>query len=102
LIDEPLSTSTHLLVSGVTRMENSGMIYNQAKTKLFDQGKPPVLVERLTAKIILKRFRKDTKLKVRGLDANGKVVKTRIPSKWSKNNWIISWVPSISYLEIYR
>jgi hypothetical protein len=102
LIDEPLSTSTHLLVSGVTRMENSGMIYNQAKTKLFDKGKPPVLVEPLIAKITLKRFRKDAKLKVRGLDANGKVVKTKIPSRWSKNNWIISWVPSICYLEIYR
>jgi hypothetical protein len=113
LIDEPLSTSTHLLVSGVTRMENSGMIYNQAKTKLFDQGKPPVLVEPLIAKITLKRFRKDPNLKVRGLDANGKVVAAKISSKWSKNNrvgssagyqwhWVISWVPSISYLEIYR
>jgi hypothetical protein len=102
LIDEPISTSTHLLVSGVTRMENTGMIYNEAKTKLLDKGKSPVLVEPLTAKITLKRFRKDAKLKVRGLDANGKVIQTRIPSRWTKNNWIISWVPSISYLEIYR
>jgi hypothetical protein len=83
-------------------MENTGTIYNEAKTKLLDNGKPPVLVEPLTAKITLKRFRKDPKLKVRGLDANGKVVAIKISSKWSKNNWVISWVPSISYLEIYR
>jgi len=102
LTDAPLSKSIHLLVSGVTRMENTGMIYNEIKTKLLDKGKIPVLVEPLTAKITLKRFHKDAKLKVRGLDANGKVVEAKIPSKWSKNNWIISWVPSIYYLEIYR
>jgi hypothetical protein len=102
LTEAPLSTSTHLLVSGVTRMENTGMIYNEIKTKLLDKGKIPVLVEPLTAKITLKRIRKDPKLKVRGLDANGKAVETKIPSRWSKNYWIISWVPSVYYLEIYR
>jgi hypothetical protein len=102
LTDGPLLTSTHLLVSGVTRMENTGMIYNEIKTKLLDMGKTPVLVEPLTAKITLKRIRKDPKLKVRGLDANGKAVETKIPSKWSQNHWTISWVPSVYYLEIYR
>jgi len=102
LTDAPLQVSSHLLLSGVTRMENTGMIYNQAKTKLLDKGKTPALVEPLAAKITLKRFRKDSKLKVRGLDANGKEVAVKIPTKWSKNNWIISWVPSVFYLEIYR
>jgi hypothetical protein len=102
LTGAPLSLSTHLLVSGVTRMENTGMVYNQAKTKLLDKGKAPVLVEPLTAKITLKRLRKDPKLKIRGLDADGKGVEAKVSSRWSKNNLIISWLPSVFYLEIYR
>jgi hypothetical protein len=35
LIDEPLSTSTHLLVSGVTRMENTGTIYTKLKRNFW-------------------------------------------------------------------
>ena len=83
-------------------MENTGMIYNQAKTKLLDKGKGPLLKEPLTATITLKRLCKDPKLKVRGLDANGKVIDVKVSSKWSKNNLVISWSPSVIYLEVYR
>jgi hypothetical protein len=102
LVDAPIGSSTHLLLSGVTRMENTGMIYNQAKTKLLDKGKTPVLKEPLSAKITLKRLRKDPKLRVRGLDANGKVMPVKISSRWSNNNWVITWEPSAVYLEVYR
>jgi hypothetical protein len=102
LSEAALSSSAHLLLSGVTRMENTGMVYNQAKTKLLDKGKDPVLKEPLIATITLKRLRKDPKLKVRGLDANGKVLDVKVSSKWSKNNLVISWVPSVIYLEVYR
>ncbi len=102
LVDAPISSSTHLLLSGVARMENSGMIYNQAKTKLLDKGKTPVLKEPLIAKITIKRLRKDPKLKVRGLDANGKGLPEKVSAKWFENKWVITWQPSAVYLEVYR
>ncbi len=97
-----IASSKHLLIGAATRMENTGMVYNQAKTKLMDKGKSPLLVEPLTAKITLKRVAKDPKLKVRGLDANGKEVAVKIPAKWSGDRWVLNWVPSAFYLEIYR
>jgi hypothetical protein len=102
-IDEgSIASSKHLLIGATTRMENTGMVYNQAKTKLMDKGKAPLLVEPLTAEITLKRQVKDIKLKVRGLDANGKELPVKVASKWSGNKWILTWAPSIFYLEIYR
>jgi hypothetical protein len=102
LTEDPLSVSSHLLFSAVTRMENTGMVYNEAKTKLLDAGKAPVLKEPFSGKIILKRLRKDSKLKVRGLDANGKVMDVKVSEKWSQRNLILTWNPSVIYLEIYR
>ena len=102
LVKKPLNTSEHLLVTGVTRMENTGQVYNAAKTKLLSAGTAPILVEPLSAKIVLYRFAKDAKLKVRALDANGQLIKAKVPAKWVKNNLVISWIPSAFYLELYK
>jgi hypothetical protein len=97
-----ISASDHLLLTGVTRMENTGMVYNQAKTKVIDPGKGPILVEPLNAKIALYRYQRETGLKVRALDAIGKPLKIKVPVKWVKNTLILSWVPSAFYLEIFK
>jgi hypothetical protein len=102
LTDKSITASDHLLITGVTRMENTGMVYNAAKTKLISAGKAPILVEPLKAQFVLYRFKKDTGLKVRALDANGAVLKTKVPTKWIKNNLVFSWLPSAFYLEITK
>ncbi len=97
-----INVSDHLLVTGVTRMENTGMIYNQTKTKLLEKGKGPILVEPLEARIVLYRFKKDPGLKVRALDINGKALSGKLPIKWVKNNLVVSWIPSAFYFEILK
>jgi hypothetical protein len=94
--------SDHMLLTGVTRMENTGQVYNAAKTKLISQGAAPILVEPLQAKMTLFRYQKDAKLKARALDANGQVLKIKVPTKWAKNNLVISWVPAAFYIELYK
>ena len=102
LVKKPLNTSDHLLLTGVTRMENTGQVYNAAKTKLISAGTAPILAEPLSAKIVLYRFAKDPKLKVRALDANGQPIKAKVPTKWVKNNLVLSWIPSAFHLELYK
>jgi hypothetical protein len=97
-----LWVSDHMLLTGVTRMENTGQVYNAAKTKLIAQGTAPILVEPLKAKVTLFRYQKDAKLKARALDANGQVLKIKVPIKWAKNNLVISWVPAAFYIELYK
>jgi hypothetical protein len=102
LTPQALSFSDHILVTGVTRAENTGMIYNQAKTKIVSLGTGPVLVEPLKAKFVLYRFKKDPKLKVRALDQNGKPLKIQVPYRWVGQNLSFSWVTPAFYLEISK
>jgi hypothetical protein len=97
-----LWASDHMLLTGVTRMENTGQVYNAAKTKLVAQGTAPILVEPLKAKMTLFRYQRDAKLKARALGANGQVLKIKVPIKWAKNNLVISWVPDAFYIELYK
>jgi len=97
-----ISLSDHLLVTGVTRMENTGQVYNATKNKLLNTGNSPILVEPLSAKFVLYRPKADPKLKIRALDANGQPVKSRVPAKWTKNSFVFSWIPSAFYLEIFK
>ncbi len=102
LSNKALNVSDHLLLTGVTRMENTGQVYNEAKTKLLSAGKAPILVEPLAAKIVLYRFMHDPKLKIRALAANGQPIKTKVPAKWVKNSLVFSWIPSAFYLEVFK
>ena len=97
-----LWASDHMLLTGVTRMENSGQVYNAAKTKLISMGKSPILLEPLKAKITLFRYKPDPDLRARALDANGQVLPVKVPLKWARNNLVFSWVPSAFYVELFR
>lgn len=97
-----LWASDHMLLTGVARMENTGQVYNAAKTKLIFAGKAPILREPLQAKITIFRYKSDPKLEVRALDANGQTLKTKIRIKWAKNNLVFSWVPGAFYMEVFK
>ncbi len=97
-----LWASDHMLLTGVTRMENTGQIYNAAKTKLIAQGTAPILAEPLQAKITLFRYKADPQLGVRALDANGQIMNIRVRSKWAKNNLVFSWIPGAFYMEVFK
>ena len=96
-----LWASDHMLLTGETRMENTGQVYNAGKTKLLSVGKSPILLEPLKAKITLFRYKADPQLRARALDANGQVLPVKVPLKWVKNNLVFSWVPSAFYVEIF-
>jgi len=97
-----ITMSDHLLITGVTRMENTGQTYNATKTKLLSLGTAPILVEPLVAKFVLYRLKADPKLKVRALDANGQPLPVKVTTKWVKNNLVFFWLPSAFYLEVYK
>ncbi len=102
LTPKGVSLSDHILLSGMTRVENTGMVYNKAKTKVLNLGHEPVLMEPLQAKFVLYRFNQDSRLKIRALDNSGMPLKTRVPYHWNGKNLIFSWVPQAAYLEIFK
>ncbi len=102
LTSHAITSSDHLLISAVARCENTGMVYNQKRTKVLDPGKEPVLMEPIQAKFVLYRYRKDAKLKVRALDQDGKPMKISISTRWVGDNLILSWKSGIFYLELFK
>lgn len=102
LTSKGISLSDHILLSGMTRVENTGMVYNKAKTKVLNLGHEPVLMEPLNAKFVLYRFKSDARLKVRALDIDGRPLKIKVPYHWKGQNLVLSWVPQSAYLEIYK
>jgi hypothetical protein len=102
LTNQAITASSHLLLTGTTRMENSGMVYNAAQTKVLSLGQSPILMEPLQAKLLIARSDKDSSLKVRALDSDRKPLKKLVPFHWAGNYLAISWVPEASYLEIYK
>jgi hypothetical protein len=102
LTRQPITSSNHLLLTGVTRMENSGMVYNADQTKILSAGSSPLFMEPLKAQIVIYRLGKDRSLKIRALGADRRPLKTPVPFHWSGQNLAFSWVPEASYLEVYK
>lgn len=97
-----LWTSPHMLLTAATRMENSGQVYNAAKTKLIEQGRAPVLLEPVQAKVTLYRYQKDPALKVRALGFDGQPLNKKVPVKWAKTNLILQWPSNAYFLEVLK
>ena len=102
LTQKAITVSDHLILSAVSRCENSGMVYNEKRTKVLDLGKEPVLMEPVQAMFVVYRFKKDLHLKVRALDQDGKPMNVYVPSRWVGQNFYFSWVPGIFYLEVFK
>lgn len=52
---KPLGTSKKMLLTATARAENTGQVYNAARTQLRELGRGPVKVEGVNAKVTLKR-----------------------------------------------
>ncbi len=102
LTPKAITVSDHLILSAVSHCENTGMVYNEKKTKVLDIGKEPVLMEPIQAKFVLYRYQKDPRLKVRALDQQGKPMNISVSTRWVGKNLYLSWVSGIFYLELFK
>ncbi|MCK5803271.1 MAG: hypothetical protein KAI66_10580, partial [Lentisphaeria bacterium] len=79
LTDQPLRSSSKLLLTAVGRAENTGMSYNALRNRCLSGGMGPILVDPVQARI---RFRTDKGLTITPLAADGtRGTSTPIPSK---------------------
>ncbi|MCX5726617.1 MAG: hypothetical protein NT030_05515 [Candidatus Saganbacteria bacterium] len=69
--NEPISSSSSLLLTATARVENTGQKYNESKTQLKEVGLPPILIEGVEAKIKIKRLTLPFDIRVYALDING-------------------------------
>ena len=55
LSDEPIARAKQLLISASARTENRGQVYRALRMSLVDVGKKPILVEPVSARVVLRR-----------------------------------------------
>ncbi len=79
LSDDDISSSDNLLLATVGRVENTGMQFNEDRTKVLDTGRPPIQVEVIEATIALKTERQN--LTVWSIGPEG-FLAGRIPSEY--------------------
>jgi hypothetical protein len=77
LTEEPISSSKKLLLSVASRIENTGQRFNAVKTQLKAVGASPVLIEGVSAKVLLiGRQKPKPQAQVYALDMNGNRIKS--------------------------
>jgi len=79
----PIGSSSRMLLTAGSRVENTDMVYNASKSQMIDIGRTPVLVEGVKASISIKTNKTGTPT-VYALDMNGNRTKT-ISAKRSGN-----------------
>ncbi len=70
LTDEPIARSDRLLLTAVSRAENTGMVYDLFHTRRIAEGHGPILIEPVRATVVIRTDRRD--LRIRGLDPRGR------------------------------
>jgi hypothetical protein len=100
LTDDALEDSPSILLTAVGRSENSGAVYNEARTQMLDAGHHPMLIEVIEAKVRMKTNR--PQLNVLVITEHGELAR-RIPAKIEDGYLSFEigpqpeWIPSTMY-----
>lgn len=78
LTSEPIRTSNRLLLTAVSRAENTGMVYDLFHTRKIAAGHGPILVEPVCGSVAIRTTQDN--LRIRGLNPKGKTT-IELPAK---------------------
>ncbi|MDD4108677.1 MAG: cellulase family glycosylhydrolase [Prolixibacteraceae bacterium] len=96
LTDEPVRSSSNMLLTAVGRAENTGSRYNEDRTRQLDPGHGPVQVEIIEASVKIKTDK--TRLRVMSINPQG-FITGYIPSEYK--NGIFSFEIGKEFQSIY-
>jgi hypothetical protein len=90
LDDQPLARSAKMLLTAGSRVANTGMRWNDAHTRLQDQGGPPSLIEPVTGTVTLRNLEGATEVSAVALDGAGKPAGEALIAKKTPEGWTLS------------
>ena len=85
---QPLARAERMLLTAGSRLANTGMKWNDARTRLTDQGGWPTLIEPVAGAVTLRNIEKVTGVTVAALDGAGKPVGEPIRAKKTAEGWV--------------
>jgi hypothetical protein len=85
---QPLARSNKMLLTAGSRVANTGMKLNDARTKLQNQGGPPSLIEPVNGTVTLRNLEKATGVSVLALNGAGKPIDEAILARKTTEGWV--------------
>ena len=84
---QPISNAMRLLLSTGARVANQGMIWNEKRTSVTDEGKPGMLIEPVSGTITLNGLAKAASVEVIPLDGAGRAGGPAIQASKTGSDW---------------
>jgi hypothetical protein len=84
---QPLARSERMLLTTGSRVTNTGMKWNDARTRLVNYGGSPTLIEPVTGTVTLRNIDKARGVSVAALDGAGKPLSEPIQAKKTAEGW---------------
>ncbi len=84
---QPLARAGKMLLTAGSRVANTGMKWNDAHTRLVNQGGSPTLIEPVTGVVVLRNIEKAGAVSAAALDGAGKPIGEAIEAKRTAEGW---------------
>jgi hypothetical protein len=84
---KPIAQSSRMLVTLGSRVENTGMQWNEKRTSLTDWGKAPSRIEPVEGTIVLRSLAKAAAVTATPLDGAGKALAAPVAARQSEEGW---------------
>jgi len=84
---QPLARSNRMLLTAGSRVANTGMKWNDARTRLQDWGGPPTLIEPVAGTVTLRNLAKARGVSAVALDGAGRPTGESIQAKRTAEGW---------------
>lgn len=88
LDSRPLAQSAQMLLSACSRVANTGMQWNEMRTRLSDWGGAPTVIEPVTGTITLRNLHSATAVTATALDGAGRPLGEPIQARKSPDGWV--------------
>ncbi len=85
---QPLARSSKMLLTTGSRVANTAMKWNEAHTRVVEQGCSPSLIEPVAGKVTLRNIEKAADVRVDALDGAGKPIGEPIEAKETADGWV--------------
>jgi hypothetical protein len=84
---KPLSQSARMLLTAGSRVTNTGLKWNEARTRAANQGESPSLIEPVTGTVVLREIRAAKAVGASALDGAGRPIGDPIQAKKTAAGW---------------
>jgi hypothetical protein len=87
--DKPLARSGKMLLTAGSRVSNTGLKWNEARTRTQNQGGSPSLIEPVAGTVTLRNLEQAAAVSMSALDGAGKAIGGAIQAKKTADGWVM-------------